>query len=37
MKIAIVTGASSGMVMNSWLNQQEKPKNNTNLTVEGHK
>ena len=45
MNIAIVTGASSGMgrefvlqlphslVMNVWLNQQKKPKNNKGLTI----
>ena len=37
MQVRLVKFLPHGMVMNTWLNQQKKPKNNQNLTVEGRK
>ena len=37
MQVRLVKLLPHGMVMNTWLNQQKKPKNNKNLTVEGRK
>ena len=37
MQVRLVKLLPHGMVMNTWLNQQKKAKNNTNLTVEGRK
>jgi len=37
MQVRAVKLLPHSMVMNTWLNQQKKPKNNTNLTVEGRK
>ena len=37
MQVRLVKLLPHGMVMNTWLNQQKKPKNNTDLTVEGRK
>jgi len=37
MQVRAVKLLPHSMVMNTWLNQQKKPKNNKNLTVEGRK
>ena len=37
MQVRLVKLLPHGMVMNTWLNQQKKSKNNENLTVEGRK
>ena len=37
MQVRLVKLLPHGMVMNTWLNQQKKAKNNKNLTVEGRK
>ena len=37
MQVRLVKLLPHGMVMDTWLNQQKKAKNNTNLTVEGRK
>ena len=37
MQVRLVKLLPHGMVMNTWLNQQKKAKNNENLTVEGRK
>ena len=37
MQVRAVKLLPHSMVMNTWLNQQKKPKNNQNLTVEGRK
>ena len=37
MQVRLVKLLPHGMVMNTWLNQQKKPKNNKNLTVESRK
>ena len=37
MQVALVKLLPHSMVMNTWLNQQKKAKNNRNLTVEGRK
>lgn len=37
MQVWLVKLLPHGIVMDTWLNQQKKPKNNTNLTVEGRK
>jgi short-subunit dehydrogenase len=37
MQVRLVKLLPHGMVMNTWLSQQKKPKNNKNLTVEGRK
>lgn len=37
MQVRLVKLLPHSMVMNTWLNQQKKPKNNTDLTVEGRK
>jgi len=37
MQVRLVKLLPHGMVMNTWLNQQKKAKNNDNLTVEGRK
>ncbi len=37
MQVRLVKLLPHGIVMNTWLNQQKKPKNNENLTVEGRK
>ena len=37
MQVRLVKLLPHGMVMDTWLNQQKKPKNNKNLTVEGRK
>jgi short-subunit dehydrogenase len=37
MQVRLVKLLPHGMVMDTWLNQQKKPKNNNNLTVEGRK
>ena len=37
MQVRLVKLLPHGMVMNTWLSQQKKPKNNQNLTVEGRK
>ena len=37
MQVRLVKLLPHNLVMNTWLNQQKKPKNNRNLTVEGRK
>ena len=37
MQVRLVKLLPHSLVMNTWLNQQKKPKNNKNLTVEGRK
>ena len=37
MQVRLVKLLPHSLVMNTWLNQQKKPKNNQNLTVEGRK
>ena len=37
MQVRLVKFLPHSVVMNTWLNQQKKPKNNQNLTVEGRK
>lgn len=37
MQVRLVKLLPHSLVMNTWLNQQKKPKNNENLTVEGRK